>query len=496
MVTKLESLWPHPQEVTVSGEFTAPSLLRLHDGLSPSGLEQDLRSITNLKISTESKAYPVEFKLDASLSRAQSYRLSMGNDGITILAADEPGMTYGMQTLLQILALFKNTQQWPKLEIFDYPAYGRRSFMADMGRSIFSMPLLKRIIRILARLKMNQLHLRLYDDELCGIRFEGLPFGSENPHALSIADLAELVRYAAKYQIEIVPELEAWGHVGSLVYHLPELRGGPGMYHGSSFLFCEETFTLIRKLVRQAAEVMPDKSTIHLGLDEAKWFLSPSMPQDFSPEKLVGRYSKMLQEIGDELGKELTMRIWADHGGRPVPPEVRHNIIIEPWQYWNALKSWIDRAIGRYSGQGKMRWMMGGGQSMAQYRGAYHATRYWCKQAVDSPNVEGVNITWWGSNDLDRKLISLFAGAYFAWNPDSGTRFSAIEDYEEFDRHVYPFMHWWQGQFRDAFEDDIRLDRGPVVHNGFYLWGPNHGKPVAPTVSAADSAIGHDYLNE
>ena len=42
IITKLESLWPHPQEVTVSEEFTAPSLLRLHDGLRPSGLEQQV----------------------------------------------------------------------------------------------------------------------------------------------------------------------------------------------------------------------------------------------------------------------------------------------------------------------------------------------------------------------------------------------------------------------------------------------------------------------
>jgi hypothetical protein len=420
----------------------------------------------------------------------------MGRDGIIVSAADESDMTYGMQTLLQVLALFRDAQRWPELEINDYPAYDKRCFMVDMGRSVFTMPLLKRIVRILARLKMNQLHVRLYDDELCSMRFEGFPFGSENPYALTIADLAELVRYAAQYHIEIVPELEAWGHVGSLVYHRPELRGGEGKYAGSSFLICEETFALMRELTRQVVEVMPSQATIHFGMDEANWYLSPSMPQDFSPQQLVGRYYKMLQEIGDKLGKELTMRIWADHGGRPVPQEIQHSVIIEPWQYWIIRKDTIDRAIGRYSGAGKMRWMMGAGQSNAQYRGAYHATRYWCKQALDSPNVEGVNITLWGSNDLDQKLLSLFAGAYFAWNPDSGIAFSELEDYEEFDRHVFPFMYWWQDTFRDAFQDDICQDRGPVVNNGFYLWGKNHGQPVAPTVTAANTAIGHDYLNE
>ena len=496
MLKKLECLWPHPQKVTVSGEFAVPSRVRLQDGPHPVGLEEDFYSIAKLEISTDSEGYPVQFKLDAGLDKAQSYKLAMSEDGITVSAADEPGMTYGMQTLLQVLALFRDAERWPELDIYDYPAYAKRCFMVDMGRSVFTMPFLKRIVRILARLKMNQLHLHLYDDELCGIRFEGFSFGSENPYALSIAEFAELVKYAAQYHIEIIPELEAWGHVGSLVYHRPELRGGEGMYAGSSFLICEETFELMRELTRQVVEVMPRQATIHFGLDEAKWYLSPSMPQDFSPEQLVGRYYEMLQKIGEELGKKLTMQIWADHGGRPVPQQIQHNVIIEPWQYWNSAKSRIDRAIGRYSGPGKMQWMMGAGQSIGQYRGAYHATRYWCKQALDSPNVEGVDITLWGSNDLDQKLISLFAGAYFAWNPNSGTRFSELEDYEEFDRHVFPFMYWWQATFRDAFQDDICRDRGPVVNNGFYLWGPNHGKPVAPTVPVANTAIGHDYLNE
>ena len=57
-------------------------------------------------------------------------------------------------------------------------------------------------------------------------------------------------------------------------------------------------------------------------------------------------------------------------------------------------------------------------------------------------------------------------------------------------------MYWWQSNFRDAFADDIERDRGPLVYNGFYLWGKNHGKAVAPTAIAANTTDGHDYLNE
>ena len=167
---------------------------------------------------------------------------------------------------------------WPEDMIRDRPAFRKRAFMADLGRSVYPLPMLKRIVRILHRLKMNQLHLHLYDDELCGLRFEGLPFGQDNPFALSMDELAELVRYARAHQVEIVPELEAWGHVGSLVHHRKHLSGGEGMYRCSSFLVCEESFSLIRELVSLVAAVMPEKYTIHLGLDAANWFLGRDMP--------------------------------------------------------------------------------------------------------------------------------------------------------------------------------------------------------------------------
>jgi N-acetyl-beta-hexosaminidase len=343
---------------------------------------------------------------------------------------------------------------------------------------------------------MNQLHLHLYDDELCGIRFEDLPFGWDNEYSISISDLRELVTYAADYDVEIVPEVEGWAHVTSIVYHRPELRGGDGMFNGSSFLIGPDAFALMKEITRQVVSAMPLKATIHFGLDEAKWFPSPEMPEGYSPQDLVRSYYDMLQELAEESGKELAMRIWADHGGRPVSDDIKHNVIIEPWQYWNGNIGLIEKQIENYSGEEKMRFMMGAGQSMAQHRGAYHATRYWCKHAVDSPNVDGVNITFWGRNDLVENLVTLFAGAYFAWNPNSPVEWTSTEDYEEFDRYVFPAMQWWQTNFRDAFPDDMRNDSAPFVYNGFRMWGENHGKPVAPTAVAADTLGEHDFLQE
>jgi hypothetical protein len=491
-----ERLWPYPQQLTASDEFQVPGKVRLAGLPCRPRRTQDFQQIARLTLTEDRDAYSITLKMDSAGLKPEGYRLSLTPDGATVTGADDAGLDYGQETLLQIFALCRDTQKWPAVEIVDWPTYKKRCFMADMGRSVYRVPLLKRLIRILARLKMNQLHLHLYDDELCGLRFDGLPFGSENPYAITIADLKDIVEYAAEYHIEIVPELEAWGHVTSLVYHRPELRGGEGMYHGSSFLIGDEAFELMQQLIDQVLSVMPQTCTIHLGLDEATWCPAPDMPADFTPTDMVSRYYEILQQLAAKQGKNATLRIWADHAGRPVPEAIQPNVIIEPWDYWNMHREGIEQKIERFSGEGKMRWMMGAGQSGAQHRGAYHATRLWCRLAQESPNVDGVNLTFWMRNDLDRNFISLFAGAFYAWNPNAKTEFSDVEDYERFDQLAFPAMLRFQTLFPDANPDRIVEDRGPNVFNGFYIWGENHGKPVAPTTLAANTIYGHDYLNE
>jgi len=492
---ELEWLWPHPQNLELKREFPTPTELRFSGTPLPKVYEEDFDNLKGIGITENSSAYTLHLDGEDPSLEAEACHLVLGRSGGTLSAGGAAGLSFGLQTLLQIIALY-GRGAWPEVEISDRPAFRKRCFMADMGRSVFPLPMLKRLVRILHRLKMNQLHLHLYDDQICGLRFAGLPFGQDNPHAISMDEFAELVQYAQAHHIEIVPELEAWGHVGSLVYHRESLRGGEGMYQGSSFLICEETFTLIREMVSQVAGVMPPKATIHLGLDEANWFLGPDMPKDFTPADMVQRYYDILQEIADEQGKELTLRIWADHAGRPVPEPIRKNVIIEPWQYWQGRYKSIDDSIEKYSGEGKMRWMAGAGASVGQPRGAYHATRYWARQARESPNFEGINITFWGTNDLEGRFISLFAGAYYAWNPTPGTSFAQIEDYEDYDLNIAPIMHWWQGRFRDGFPDDLIRDRGPLAQMGYYLWGEKHGRPVSPEAPGANTLFGHDFLNE
>ncbi|MBN1543339.1 family 20 glycosylhydrolase, partial [candidate division KSB1 bacterium] len=267
-----------------------------------------LTSLPNIECRVgDGQGYSIDFATGAEIDHPEGYVLHIDRQGIQVLADTPEARFYAIQTLYQVLAFSwygtdflypwetpvlpdaVQKRYLPALTIRDYPRYEKRGLMLDLGRAVFTTDAIKRIIRLMAQLKLNTLHLHLYDDEIGGYRFETLPLGSENPLALSKTDLLDLIAYADDYYIQIMPELESWGHVKSVIYHYPELYGGPGMYGGASFAIGEKTFDLLEKMYGEIADCLPDTATIHVGLDEAIWVVAKGEEdRGYTPEKLVG----------------------------------------------------------------------------------------------------------------------------------------------------------------------------------------------------------------
>lgn len=336
----------------------------------------------------------------------------------------------------------------------------------------------------MAKLKLNILHMHLYDDQLMGVRFKKLPLGKENPHAFPISKLGEIVQYARNYHVHICPELESWAHVGSVLHHYPELYGAPGKWEGSSFGIGQPMLDLLEKIYDEVVPQLDDESYIHLGLDEALWALLPDMKgrDDVNPTWLVGKLYEIVQKVGKKHGKKLKVKIWADHGGRPLPEELKDKIIVQPWGYWARMEKKIHDDVQRYKGEPQTPFVMGGGQSSIHYAGTFHATRNWCREGLNIPNCKGVTICLWEGNFFQRYLVGVFGGAYYAWNAISGPTPNADDPYlEEIYAKVFSRILSWQTLFEDFNESQILKDRGAGVYRGFYTDGAKAGLPVAPT---------------
>jgi hypothetical protein len=177
------------------------------------------------------------------------------------------------------------------------------------------------------------------------------------------------------------------------------------------------------------------------------------------------------------------MRIWADHGGRPVPADIAGDVIVEPWMYMEAREANIREKVARYGGAGKPPFMMGGGMSSLHLAGGFGATALWCRAAMDCPNCEGIDICLWENNNVAGQLSGIFAGADYAWTPLTPAIVEKDNLFRErIQGEVLVRMKKWQAVFAaDADDAAIRMDTGPEVHGGFYTSGPWAGRPVAPT---------------
>lgn len=446
--------------------------------------------------------FKIQFLRKENISNKEGYELISTGKGITIYAVNATGEFYAAQTLYQILAF----SYWgcemldvseipaekdaavkrfiPLLEIKDEPQLQARSVMLDLGRATFTIPYIKNIIKIIAHLKMNMLHLHLYDDELNGFRFSNSSLGEENPFAINSDELKEIVNYARSFHVTIIPELESWGHVGSILYHYPELFGAIGMWGGYSFGIGEKTFDLLEKMYEDVLLCLEDDAIIHVGLDEATWAVLPGEEdKDYTPTKLVGKIYDILMKLAKKHNKKITMYLWADHGGRPLPERIENKVVIQPWKYKESDKSKIIETLKKYGGENKTLLMMGGGISSACYSGDYGATRIWCQQGVKYPNVLGINICIWGTNDIAGRIISLYGGADFAWSPETPKLINGDNTGEDLKRSINRKMRKWQAIFPEASSKNLNKLRGEETFLGKYVNPPMSFQPVAPTVN-------------
>jgi hexosaminidase len=129
----------------------------------------------------------------------------------------------------------------PAIRVVDAPRFGYRGFMLDVARNFQPKAAVLRTLDLLARYKLNVLHMHLTDDEGWRIEIAGLPeltsVGARRGHTLdskqflqpafgsgpqvdqpwgsgffSHTDYVEIVRYATARHIEVIPEIEMPGH--------------------------------------------------------------------------------------------------------------------------------------------------------------------------------------------------------------------------------------------------------------------------------------------
>ncbi|HMN88491.1 MAG TPA: family 20 glycosylhydrolase [Saprospiraceae bacterium] len=187
-------------------------------------------------------------RLDSNLTQAESYRLQVSPDYITIEGADAAGVFYGIQSLLALLPphAFKNKSKSltvNALTIEDAPRFPYRGLHIDVSRNFHSKATVLKVLELMAFYKLNKLHIHMADDEGWRLEIPTLPeltqVGARRGHTRTEADwlypaygsgpfpnaamsygtgyytktdFIQILRKATQHYIEVIVEFDTPGH--------------------------------------------------------------------------------------------------------------------------------------------------------------------------------------------------------------------------------------------------------------------------------------------
>ena len=360
----------------ISGELSAEDMRRIETAANECGIE-----LRRAKRMPRKEFLCLTLDPD-SASGAEGYSLTIDSRGVAITAAAPAGLYYALQSLG---ALVSETLTLPVLSIEDSPRFEYRGILVDISRHFRTKEFLMRQIDVMARLKMNRLHLHLTDAAGWRIEVEAYPeltsyaawrkpatwkewWNGERGHVwegtegayggyLTKQDARDIVAYAADRYITVIPEIEMPGHSDEVLATYPELRcTQQPERQGDLCVGKEATFEMMQTIIGEIIELFPSEY-IHIGGDEASkgsWMECDDCRRRMQEEGLesvdelqsymIHRIEAWLNERGrqiigwDEileggLAPNATVMSWRGEEGGLAAAAAGHNVVMSPHGY-------------------------------------------------------------------------------------------------------------------------------------------------------------------
>ena len=350
---------------------------------------QEYLAASPLKLSVAAETTPasnaIVLKQVAELpgvESAEGYVLTATKNGVEIQAKSGAGLFYGVQTWLQMAT---DANQIALGTITDEPRFEYRGMMLDVSRHFFGLDFVKKQIDAMAYYKLNRLHIHLTDAAGWRIEIKKYPRltnfaawrsgktwkewwngdrkymeeGSEGAEGgyFTQDQCREIVEYAKKHYITVIPEIEMPSHSEEVLTAYPELSCTHVPYKQADFCVGnEKTFEFLENVLLEVMEIFPSEY-IHVGGDEASkqsWKTCPlcqarrkkeGMKEiDELQSYLIKRMEKFLNKHGrnllgwDEileggLAPNATVMSWRGVEGGLKAIEGGHRAIMSPGGY-------------------------------------------------------------------------------------------------------------------------------------------------------------------
>lgn len=259
----------------------------------------------------------------------QGYALDVSPKLIVVGGKDAAGLFYGVQTLRQLVM---NNGEILGVSARDWPALETRGTQVDLARGpVPKLEYLERIVRTIAEFKMNALFMYIEDS----FRVNGQPLIGLLSDTLTRDDWTKLIAYAKPYHVEIIPAVEACGHLHKIL-RFEQYSGLGERPHGHVLAANDpQALEFLNSFFTQLTTVFPS-STIHVGCDETfelgrgrsaaavaqKGYGEVYVDNLIKIDDLVRRYNKQMMFWGD---------IAVEHP--EMIPRLPKDLVVASWEY-------------------------------------------------------------------------------------------------------------------------------------------------------------------
>jgi hexosaminidase len=385
-----------PIPVTVNqagGFFTLPDTVTIAAG---STAEQDVAEFLLSFFSTQ--GVPVALTQDSSATIVLRsfvskemlpegyYHMVVNENGVDIFSTTASGLFYGVQSLMQLIQQEQNRWKIPTATITDFPRFAWRGLHLEVCRHFFPVEFVKRYIDLMAQYKFNTFHWHLTEDQGWRIEIKKYPklattaayrketligHYSDQPHQFdgqryggyyTQEEIKEVVDYAAKRFVTIVPEIEMPGHALAALSAYPHLGCTGGPYEAATLwgvfddVFCagkESTFEFMEDVLDEVITLFPGEY-IHVGGDECpktRWEKCAHCQKRIKDEGLhdehelqsyfITRMEKYLNSKGKKLigwdeilegglAPNAAVMSWRGEEGGIAAAQAGHNVVMSP----------------------------------------------------------------------------------------------------------------------------------------------------------------------
>ncbi|UCS95789.1 family 20 glycosylhydrolase [Echinicola marina] len=326
----------------------------------------------------------IQLTFSNEVQAEEGYILAISSEEVVIKASTQTGFFRGIQAFGQLLPVNLSGEKWsevelPAVKINDAPKYDWRGMHIDVARHFFTKEYIKKFIDRLARYQFNKLHLHLTDDQGWRIEIKQFPKLTEvgawrtynkqdsvcmeraatNPDYIidpwnikevngkevyggfyTQEDIKEIIAYAVKHHIEVVPEIDMPGHMTAAIRAYPYLTGDQETEWGEVFSSplspCQEsTYTFTEKVLDEIMALFPSKY-VHIGADEVeRKFWETSMCEEWMKtngiedvDKLQSFFVNHMEAYVQSKGKQLI--VWDDALAGGISPTAH----VMYWRSW------------------------------------------------------------------------------------------------------------------------------------------------------------------